>query len=82
MPLSCTFSGPGKTLGSGFPFVAHNPLPAAVQLMLISILLPLLFGACDLFSSALDDRAPRIEIQHPTLDTTVSGEFVMLVIGA
>jgi len=48
----------------------------------VTILLSLAIAGCDLFSSATDDRAPRVEILRPAGDVIVSGRNVRIVVEA
>ncbi len=48
----------------------------------LAVLLPFVLAGCDLFSSAVDDRAPRVEILYPAGDAVVSGRNVRIVIEA
>lgn len=47
---------------------------------LIAFLATVLLSGCDIFSSAMDERAPRVTIVQPGSDAVVSGEHVLLVI--
>lgn len=47
---------------------------------LVFLFFSVLCAGCDLFGSAVDDRAPRVSILHPDGDTTVGGEHVLILI--
>ena len=57
----------------------NNPIQS---FWLVFLCFSILAAGCDLFGSAVDDRAPRVSILQPTGDTTVSGEHVLILIEA
>ena len=43
---------------------------------------PLLLSGCDIFGTALDERAPRLVIQRPVDEATVSGKNILISVTA
>lgn len=66
----------------GFSEIPNLRIERVWNVAVLVILLSFAVTGCDLFSSAEDDRAPRVEILHPAGDAIVSGRNVRIVIEA
>ncbi|GMQ80983.1 MAG: hypothetical protein BMS9Abin05_0413 [Rhodothermia bacterium] len=56
---------------------SNNPIQS---FWVVFLFFSVLASGCDLFGSAVDDRAPRVSILQPGGDTTVGGEHVLILI--